>query len=71
MSYQLIECYCSRCRTATPHEINPETGKGECATCAEKQRRMKFQNEPEATAAFRAALDAYGPYEEPQRRKQK
>ena len=63
MSYQLIDCYCGRCKTGTPHEHDPETGKSACTLCVAKKRTFALppQRSPETVLAQHlSALDGMG-----------
>jgi DNA-directed RNA polymerase subunit RPC12/RpoP len=63
MTYRLTTFYCSRCKTATPHEHDTEHEKARCTICADKQiragRQSRMQYEKTTTRHI-AALDGMG-----------
>jgi hypothetical protein len=63
MTFQLVNFYCHRCRTGTPHEFDSETQKSRCVICTDKEIRHAAQKRlaiADEIDSFIAALDGAG-----------
>jgi hypothetical protein len=61
VTFQLHTYYCTRCRTATPHELSEDGQSARCVTCTATQRALQIEQQQfSPTNRHLAALDGMG-----------